>query len=690
MSANTGSHFVSRHGGGAAGGGVTTRDTHGPIGFSPAIVGVSYADVRSGEQSQLPDIAPEAIDGSVHILPQSLSLDLFAEEIRPPTVVDALPSLPDDVYPQGALVFLTTDEKLYRNTDGSTWSVAIDAVDLEGEITTTQIANDAISTPKLQALSVTTAKIAAGAVEADKIAANSITAGQIAAGAIATDELAAGAITTEKFHVGARAPGVENSTAEVLIDEDGLTILNGQISIADYSGESVLTAAGFAGSWTDFIASGTYNGLFRAPIDITNSTAVTLVSAGEGADYSPSLSTDLPYWIVEAVTGTGRYSVTTDAVFGRCLRVSKSGAGVGAVRISADAPVVEGIGTRIELEVPVAFEKGEVAQADSIEIYLTELDANHEQVSGEMDFFLWATIDDEATTSEVNKIYVDRMNLDPDTRFLRVHIQFNMGSTASTHTGTQSLYGLYVRSSPLVIPEVYVREGVTFLTEGFQHNFASGALTASTDKTVLEWTTSGLSAGIAQFGSAMLAMRRGNHGEPGVLIGMDASDGALIEFSDGTNPADLRLARRTAGDLKLVEAEDGTGSPLFRIQGDTGTLGLIIEDPDDTTSRLLLGTNTGTPRLEFGSGTAARDVVVTRLTNPGIRFEVDGASEFEIVTGGRFILPNGGYFEMVERTAPAAPAANRGRLFLRDNGAGKTQLCIIFSSGAIQVIATQP
>jgi hypothetical protein len=39
---------------------------------------------------------------------------------------------------------------------------------------------------------------------------------------------------------------------------------------------------------------------------------------------------------------------------------------------------------------------------------------------------------------------------------------------------------------------------------------------------------------------------------------------------------------------------------------------------------------------------------------------------------------------------PAAPAANNGVVYLRDNGAGKTQLCVRFATGAVQVIATQP
>jgi hypothetical protein len=41
-------------------------------------------------------------------------------------------------------------------------------------------------------------------------------------------------------------------------------------------------------------------------------------------------------------------------------------------------------------------------------------------------------------------------------------------------------------------------------------------------------------------------------------------------------------------------------------------------------------------------------------------------------------------------TAPSAPGANLGRLFLRDNGSGKMQLAAIFPTGAIQAIATEP
>lgn len=37
-----------------------------------------------------------------------------------------------------------------------------------------------------------------------------------------------------------------------------------------------------------------------------------------------------------------------------------------------------------------------------------------------------------------------------------------------------------------------------------------------------------------------------------------------------------------------------------------------------------------------------------------------------------------------------APADNRARIYVRDNGAGKEQLVVRFNTGAVQVLATEP
>jgi hypothetical protein len=50
----------------------------------------------------------------------------------------------------------------------------------------------------------------------------------------------------------------------------------------------------------------------------------------------------------------------------------------------------------------------------------------------------------------------------------------------------------------------------------------------------------------------------------------------------------------------------------------------------------------------------------------------------------------GGAIELREMTAPSAPPANGARLFVEDDGAGKTRLMVRFASGASQQIAIEP
>lgn len=130
---------------------------------------------EAAKQSAIPPVAVPA-PGSV----TETSIASTIEVVRP---VDTLPALPDSSYGPNAVVLLTTDRKLYRR-DGTSWTAYIDTDDLVGQIIETQIANNAISTPKLQALSITAAKLAAGSVVAGKIAADAVIAGTIATGAI--------------------------------------------------------------------------------------------------------------------------------------------------------------------------------------------------------------------------------------------------------------------------------------------------------------------------------------------------------------------------------------------------------------------------------------------------------------------------------------------------------------------------
>jgi len=90
-------------------------------------------------------------------------------------------------------------------------------------------------------------------------------------------------------------------------------------------------------------------------------------------------------------------------------------------------------------------------------------------------------------------------------------------------------------------------------------------------------------------------------------------------------------------------------------------------------------------------GYAAQDA-----TSVGVRGESpNGFGLYGKTTGTGFA----GYFngktfmsqfvEIAEIATPAAPRTNRARLFVRDNGLGKTQLCVRFPTGAVKVLATE-
>tara|TARA_R110000765_G_scaffold280567_1_gene378008 strand:- start:976 stop:1860 length:885 start_codon:yes stop_codon:yes gene_type:complete len=81
------------------------------------------------------------------------------------------------------------------------------------------------------------------------------------------------------------------------------------------------------------------------------------------------------------------------------------------------------------------------------------------------------------------------------------------------------------------------------------------------------------------------------------------------------------------------------------------------------------------------------DMNYNALTGDSHYFRINGTVEVEIDADGLDI--RNGWLELEERTAPSG-LSNHTRLYAKDNGSGKTQLVVIFGSGAEQVIATEP
>lgn len=123
----------------------------------------------------------------------------------------------------------------------------------------------------------------------------------------------------------------------------------------------------------------------------------------------------------------------------------------------------------------------------------------------------------------------------------------------------------------------------------------------------------------------------------------------------GTVAADVLQAGSTSY-VKFAGSNE-----LFSISD--GVLGLR-NHANDGFSRLVFG-GTGA-----GFGALARDAAGIKV------IAADGTT--------------GAFLSGVEQTAPSAPASNGYRIFAQDNGAGKTQLMVIFGSGAAQQIAIEP
>ena len=131
----------------------------------------------------------------------------FPSDLRPVEIVTALPTTGNFA---GRTVFLTTDSKIYRWT-GSAWTAAVAATDINGTLADAQIA--ALAASKITG-QLTSAQIAAleaakltGQITTTQISDNAISTPKIAAGAVTTNALAANAVTANTIAANAITSG---------------------------------------------------------------------------------------------------------------------------------------------------------------------------------------------------------------------------------------------------------------------------------------------------------------------------------------------------------------------------------------------------------------------------------------------------------------------------------------------------
>lgn len=162
------------------------------------------------------------------------------------------------------------------------------------------------------------------------------------------------------------------------------------------------------------------------------------------------------------------------------------------------------------------------------------------------------------------------------------------------------------------------------------------------------------------------------------------SDSNLEIFLDGGSTAaqNVLLRFRDRGSIKWTIFKDTSNNyQLFDTPGVVARFNLIqagqstyatgstttdhVFANKDVTERVRI--HGDSDKISFGSST---DAALERI-----------AADQLLVTSS-FVFP--------EISAPSAPSANRGILYTKDNGSGKTQLAVRFATGAEQIIATEP
>lgn len=113
-------------------------------------------------------------------------------------VVSTLSSTPDE----GDVVYLTTDDKIYRYT-GSAWTSSVSAADITGAIVKAQLAADSVGTDQIEDGAVDSAQLASGSIDAIHFSSGAVTAPALGTGSVIESKLAAGAVTTVKLGDGA-------------------------------------------------------------------------------------------------------------------------------------------------------------------------------------------------------------------------------------------------------------------------------------------------------------------------------------------------------------------------------------------------------------------------------------------------------------------------------------------------------
>ena len=132
-----------------------------------------------------------------------------------------------------------------------------------------------------------------------------------------------------------------------------------------------------------------------------------------------------------------------------------------------------------------------------------------------------------------------------------------------------------------------------------------------------------------------------------------------------------------------ASSSSGYGTALGSQATASGERGTAIGGQSQAVMRrgTAVGQNAQVITAVNGSAIGA-DAVCAHEGSVALGYDSATSAKAQVQIGGR-------HFEMAEVPDVGVPAANMARLYVRDNGSGKTQLVVRFPTGAMQVIATE-
>lgn len=152
-----------------------------------------------------------------------------------------------------------------------------------------------------------------------------------------------------------------------------------------------------------------------------------------------------------------------------------------------------------------------------------------------------------------------------------------------------------------------------------------------------------------------------------------------------TNIVPLRVKAPVGLSTDAFQIQNSAGTSLFSVNQGGAVTGVTL-----TTTGSISQTNTnGNSIMHSIDATGTPAAVISKMKQAS--GQTANVLEVQNTSGTvEFRIGPKGFLEFLEQTDPTAPSSNRAILYSKDNGAGKTQLCVRFPTGAVQVLATEP